>query len=99
MTKTILLLLLFACDIPSQEDIRAEVDRAADVVDRRIASGTALIVAACAEAATAFSDCEGERTGVAEDLATVVLWRLGCVFADDRWDCSNSAFCGVTPTP
>lgn len=88
------LLLLLACDIPSQEDIRTEVDRAADVVERRVATGTALIVAACAEAAAAFSNCAGSQGDVAEDLATVVLWRLGCTNVDGVWDCSNSAFCG-----
>jgi hypothetical protein len=91
--KTLLLLLMLGCDIPSQEEIRAEVDRAADVVDQRIA----VLITACAEASAAFSDCSEGRGELAESMATIVLWRLGCVFVADRWDCSNSAFCGVTP--
>jgi hypothetical protein len=89
------LLLALACDIPSQEEIREEVDRAADDVERRVASGTVLIVAACAEAAAAFADCRNEQ----ERLATEILYRLGCVEPDGGgWDCSNSAFCGgATP--
>jgi hypothetical protein len=93
------LALALGC-FPTREDIHEEVELAvAQCRDLSVALGAAATLVA----ETCLADPDPEHLDdLAEGMASVVLWRLGCVEVNDGvvgWDCTNSAFCQIDRSP
>lgn len=96
-----LALVLFACNLPSEDDVReattAAADRATELCRTALREETPRLVNTVTTAAiAACSGLSGEvaDTRAAVDLAVyAVLVNLGCAWDGTAWDCSTSLRC------
>lgn len=96
--RSVVLALLVACNIPTEEDVREATGDAVDQCRAVLREEVPRIVAEVTVAALAVCTSLGDEVSRSRtDIAYAVLTAMGCSWDGATWDCATATICGRAP--
>lgn len=96
--RSLVLALLLACNIPTEEDVREATGDAVDQCRAVLREEVPHIVAEVTVAALAVCTSLGDEVSRSRtDIAYAVLTAMGCSWDGTVWDCATATICGGSP--